>query len=115
MVRWFLEHICTCTIFYDTGVHSSIDGEPLKPGPDTFSPGTGPIFIHRLNCPTGIPDNYDDAYVACLNEALLGQSACSHNDDIGIRCTGMHAESWKCIDMIVCDVFPIPIPVHVDH
>ena len=49
--------------------------------------------MQRLNCPTGVPDNYDDAYVGCLNEAILGQSECSHDDDIGIRCTGMHSSS----------------------
>ena len=71
-------------------LYSSTDGEPLLPGPDTFLPGTGPIFIHRLNCPSGSPDDYNEAYVSCLNEAILGQSECSHNDDIGVRCTGMH-------------------------
>ena len=59
-----------------------IGGEPA-----TFSPGTGPIFIRNLNCPSGIPV---DAYVECLNEARLGQSECSHDDDIGVRCTGLY-------------------------
>ena len=38
----------------------------------------------------------------------MGQSECSHNDDIGIRCTGIHAESWMCIGMRVCHVFLSP-------
>lgn len=59
-----------------------IGGEPA-----TFSPGTGPIFIRNLNCPSDIPV---DAYVECLNEARLGQSQCSHDNDVGVRCTGLY-------------------------
>ena len=121
MVWWFLVHIHMYHIL-NICVHSSIDGKPLEPAPDTFSPGTGPIFIERLNCPPGDPDNYDEAYVGCLNEAILGQSQCSHNEDIGIRCTGMHVVLWTCIVscMAWVNVVSILSPsqrsfAHVDH
>lgn len=63
-------------------LNHSLGGEPA----DTFPAGTGPIFIQRLNCPTDISV---DAYAECLNEAILGQSECSHDDDIGVRCIGV--------------------------
>ena len=61
----------------------STGGQPSN----NFTQGSGPIFVPRLQCPAN-PSLSINPYRDCLNEIILGQTDCSHEDDIGIVCEG---------------------------
>lgn len=52
--------------------------------PDKIPSGSGPIFIHSLQC----NDDSPNPYLSCLNEIRLGLFESTHQDDIGLRCQG---------------------------
>ena len=51
----------------------------------SFSSGSGPIFVSRLQCQQGAE------FSECVVENDLGQTDCSHSDDVGVRCEGMRS------------------------
>ena len=49
----------------------------------SFGSGSGPIFVSRLQCQQGAE------FSECVVENDLGQTDCSHSEDVGVRCEGM--------------------------
>lgn len=72
-VRPDSQHLCTGIILLFTGARK-----------DTFTSGSGPIFVRTLNCEEQSMDVFED----CVVENDLGLSDCSHNDDVGVHCEG---------------------------
>ena len=72
--------------FLYTASSTSISGGQ----PRDVTQGTGPIFVPSLQCPSN-PSLSEDPYITCLNELILGQTECSHEDDIGIICEGTYS------------------------
>ena len=48
-----------------------------------FGEGTGPIFLEKLNCL-----GHEPSILLCPKEQPLGLHTCTHQQDIGIMCTG---------------------------
>ena len=71
-------------ILYTASSTSILPGQPSS----DITPGTGPIFVPSLQCPSDASLS-ENPYVKCLNELILGQTECSHDEDIGIVCEGM--------------------------
>ena len=54
-----------------------------------FGPGSGPIFLHRLNCDgTELSLHECDSVVTTVN-------LCDHNEDVAISCEGKNIECQK--------------------
>ena len=78
------------TLHFYTASSKSISESKGGQRSEHFTPGTGPIFVPSLQCPPD-PNLSDNPYVECLNELILGQTECSHEDDIGIICEGTYS------------------------
>ena len=78
------------TLHFYTASSKSISESKGGQRSEHFTQGTGPIFVPSLQCPPD-PNMSDNPYVECLNELILGQTECSHEDDIGIICEGTYS------------------------
>lgn len=72
---------------------SAFSGTEVFRGSDHLGEVPGPIFLDQLNC------NGDEKQVlACNSIRPLGLHACSHAEDVGVRCIGM----WTMHTIHVC-------------
>ena len=54
-----------------------------------FGPGSGPIFLNRLNC-----DGTESSLLDC-NGFRTTVNLCDHTEDVGISCEGKMLETQK--------------------
>ena len=52
-----------------------------------FGQGTGPIFVNVLNCV-----GYESSLFQCRWTAFQNTYHCSHHEDAGVKCEGIHAD-----------------------